>query len=88
MFYYKRLLSSLFALSIIVTLSACSTTATHQPTKKASKVPTQKVTATPIKKVTTKKVTTKAEKVKAQNDVLIQVNQQLDELFTPAIGLF
>ena len=77
MFYFKRLIHSLFALTIIIGLSACSPNTPTKATKEASKTPAQKVVQT-----------TPKTKAKAQNETLIKVNQQLDELFTPTIGLF
>ncbi|MCF6253412.1 MAG: hypothetical protein L3J38_01540 [Thiomicrorhabdus sp.] len=79
MFYFKRLVHSLFALTIIIGLSACSPNTPTKTTKEANKVAVQKVV-----KETPK---TKA-KAKAKNETLIKVDQQLDELFTPVIGLF
>ncbi|MCF6299260.1 MAG: hypothetical protein L3J01_05210 [Thiomicrorhabdus sp.] len=77
MFYFKRLVHSLFALTIIIGLSACSPNTPTKTTKEANKVAVQKVV----------KETPKT-KAKAKNETLIKVDQQLDELFTPVIGLF
>jgi hypothetical protein len=77
MFYFKRLVHSLFALTIIIGLSACSPNTPTKATTEASKEPIQKVV----------KETPKT-KAKAKNETLLKVNQQLDELFTPVIGLF
>ena len=77
MFYFKRLIRSLFALTIIIGLSACSPNTPTKATKEVSKAPVQKVV----------KETPKT-KAKAQSETLIKVNQELDALFTPAIGLF
>ncbi len=81
MFYFKRLIHSLFALTIIIGLSACSP---NTPTK--STKTTKEINKAPVQKVV--KTTPKAKKATPQNETLIKVNQQLDELFTPAIGLF
>jgi len=77
MFYFKRMIHSLFVLTIIIGLSACSPNTPTKTTKEASKTPAQKVVKASPKT-----------KAKAQNETLIKVNQQLDELFTPTTGLF
>ncbi|VAW47842.1 hypothetical protein MNBD_GAMMA03-1945 [hydrothermal vent metagenome] len=77
MFYFKWLIHSLFTLIIITSLSACSPATSTKTTKKNSTESAQKTVKT-----------TPEAKEKTQNKTLINVNQQLDELFTPAIGLF
>ncbi len=72
MFYFKRLIHGLFAVTIIIGLSACSPSTSTKTTKDISKESTQKVEqATP--------------KAKTQREASTKVNQQLDALFTPAI---
>ena len=82
MFYFKRLIRSLFALTIIIGLSACSPNTPTKATKEVSKAPVQKEVKEKAVKETPKT------KAKAQSEALIKVNQELDALFAPAIGLF
>ncbi|MCF6346238.1 MAG: YdbL family protein [Thiomicrorhabdus sp.] len=74
MFYFKRLIHGLLALTIIIGLSACSSSTSTKATKNTSKASTQNVEQSTLKS-------------KTQNEASTKVNQQLDELFTPAIPL-
>ncbi|GEM_PF-6843746 len=84
MFYFKRLIHSLFALTIIIGLSACSPNTPTKSTKEATK----EITKKPVKKEVKEVVKTPKTKAKTQSEAVMKVNQELEALFTPAIGLF